>query len=490
MTATHRIVIAVLFVALVIVGTNRAGASATASPAKASRGWTAASGPLPTNGTGAQLTSEACPGTHDCTAVGVYYTHVGSVALVDTLSAGTWTATAAPEPANASTATDGVILWSISCPAPGSCVAVGYYEDTGAYTYGLIDTLSAGTWTATEAPEPANAGTDADKHQHLSLSAVSCPSANSCTAVGDYYDTNGTQYGLIETFSGGSWTAIAGPGPNNLGINFGGDEVSSLTTISCPAAGSCSAVGDYFDTNHYDYGLIEILSAGTWTATQAPEPANAGTDANETQDAYLDSVSCPVVGNCIALGTYDDANHYGDGLIESLSGGAWIATQAPEPANSGTDADTYQAGYLESVSCPSAESCIGVGTYSDTSGGLHGLIETLSGGTWTATEAREPANAGTDADGHQFATLTSVSCAAVESCTAVGSFADKRNFVYGLIETLGTRIGPQSGRPSQPTPAPTPTVSNMPDSFLSPVPRLALASRLVRTSQLLGGTEG
>jgi hypothetical protein len=92
-------------------------------------------------------------------AIGTYDVPSGVQTVIDTLSGGTWTPAAAPtaslEPPQIYT-TDPlqppyqvpVTPDSVSCPAAGSCVAVGYYSDRGQSIHGLIETLS-------DAPVPA-----------------------------------------------------------------------------------------------------------------------------------------------------------------------------------------------------------------------------------------------------------------------------------------------------------------------------------------------
>jgi len=125
----------------------------------------------------------------------------------------TLAATAAPLPENAASM-EGVSLQSDpACPAVGSCVAVGSYEDTGGDNRGLIETLSDGTWSAIQAPLPTNA------EYGVALDAVVCPSVGFCVAVGSYQsdetgpDGSDSYEGLIETLSGGTWTAAEAPVP-------------------------------------------------------------------------------------------------------------------------------------------------------------------------------------------------------------------------------------------------------------------------------------
>src|SRR5271165_543193 len=418
--------------------------------------WSATAGPEPANagteGAGTQsasLSSAACASSTACAATGTYRdTNPRTEGLIDVLSSGTWSGTEAPLPASPPADPD-ISVQSISCTSATWCVAVGFTEDGAAHGWGLIETLSLGTWTATVAPEPANAGTDAASTQLAGLQAVTCPSVGSCVAVGFYNDANGYSVGLVETLSGGTWTATQLPEPANAGTDATFRQFANTFSISCLSVASCVAVGEYEDSSANYAGLIEALSGGTWTATQAPEPANAGNDAGFDQYAVVNAVTCPAAGTCVAVGVYWDTNFGNDPLVDTLSGGTWTATEAPVPAGAANNGTGGVNDNLSSVSCPAVGSCVAVGVYDDTSFYNWGLIDRLSSGTWTATKAPEPAGAGTDAGASQNATLKSVSCPAAGTCTAVGSYEDSSKDTWGLMETLaGSWTGTQAAEPS------------------------------------------
>jgi hypothetical protein len=56
-----------------------------------------------------------------------------------------------------------------------ACAAVGYYDDTSGIYQGLIETLSGGTWTPTDAPLPANVIAGGN----VGLYSAACPAAGS-----------------------------------------------------------------------------------------------------------------------------------------------------------------------------------------------------------------------------------------------------------------------------------------------------------------------
>src|SRR5437763_3115802 len=327
-------------------------------------------------------------------------------------------------PANAGSIPD-VSLNSVSCAAAGNCSAVGEYHDSAGHYQGLLLTESAGTWAAgIEATLPAGARANPG----VSLSSVSCPSAGNCSAVGNYYDSAGQRQGLLLTESAGTWaTAVEATLPAGVATN---PDVS-INSVSCPSAGNCSAVGNYYDSAGHYQGVLLSETAGTWAAgVEATLPAGAATDPSVT----LSSVSCPSAGNCGAVGSYLDSSSRSQGVLLSETAGTWATgVEAALPAGHGTDPGVN----LNSVSCASAGNCGAVGHYTDSSGNYQGVLLSETAGTWaTGVEASLPANAGSN----PYVTLNSVSCASAGNCSAVGYYDDSSGHQQGLLlsETAGT----------------------------------------------------
>jgi hypothetical protein len=136
--------------------------------------------PLPAvAGVTPDLRGVSCPSASSCVVVGG-----GSTAFVLTLAGGKWTLSAEPD-----------LLYGVSCWSPSACVAVGGYNSNLA-THGLLLTLSGGKWTPSQAPSPPNAA------GYATLMAVSCWAPSSCAAAGFYEDTSGVLYtGMLLTLS-------------------------------------------------------------------------------------------------------------------------------------------------------------------------------------------------------------------------------------------------------------------------------------------------
>jgi hypothetical protein len=185
------------------------------------------------------------------------------------------------------------------------------------------------------------------------LSSVSCASADDCGAVGAYDDNSDTVQGLLLTKVSGVWgTGLEATLPANHSAG-----IQSLVSVSCPAAGNCSAGGNYIDSSNHLQGLLLNEISGVWaTGTEATLPANAATSPN----AAIESVSCGSPGNCSAVGAYLDNSFNSQGLLLNESSGVWApGIEATPPANAATNPLVVPT----SVSCPSADNCTAVGTY-------------------------------------------------------------------------------------------------------------------------------
>jgi len=405
----------------------------------------------------ASLNSVACPSTGACTVAGTYDNSSGDTRdLIGTLSGGTWSALDAPLPSGAPDIT-------VSSFGPVACASATVCDIAGEVGFGgygepFIDALSGGTWTSGVAPGPSDSDSrtttvadvacgppstcavvgsydnfelqigsgfingstaplpsNSTMFSNSGLSSVSCP-GSTCIAVGGYEDSSGNDQGLIVTLSGGSTEAP-------LLANAASNPQVGLASVACVSSSACTAVGSYEDTSGDTDGLVDTLTEGTWSATEVPLPANAFAG---NADVSLGPIACGTAGSCAVLGKYKDALGNENELIDTLSDGTWRAIEAPLPAGASTLIS------LSSVACSSATKCYTVGTYDDSSGDSHGLLDTLSKGTWEANEAPVPSNAGSSPE----ASLRSISCAPGGGCMSVGGYTDASGTAEGLIESI------------------------------------------------------
>ena len=384
------------------VGSFRNGFSADVPLAEIWDGtsWSAQPVPAPSGQTLALLSGVSCTSASFCEATG------NSPPFAEMWDGTSWTLQAMPAGVGA-----------VSCASASFCAAVGSAGAGGGAVW------NGTSWTAQPIPSPSGS-------TFASLDAVSCFSAQACEAVGFYASTTGTAtLSLAEAWNGMSWTVQRSPDPP--GVNF-----ASLDAVSCPAAGSCEAGGDFARTEQSSHleALAEGWNGTSWTLQPAAKPRGA------TDNSFA-GVSCVSASFCEAVGTATDVLGNGISLAEGWNGTSWKIQATPSPAQvldgqrarlngvscvsaSFCEAVGFSAAgpgpgawmwngtswsaqavpgssYLQSVSCRSADFCLAVGS--------NGETETWDGSTWS----QQPAVPG-------FSQASSVSCVSATSCEAVG----------------------------------------------------------------------
>jgi ferredoxin len=135
-----------------------------------------------------------------------------------------------------------------------------------------------------------------------------------------------------------------------------------------------------------------------------------------TSDASVDSVACPAAGACVAVGSYETEGGDPVGLLLSQTAGVWNGSAAAVLPGG---ASPYPNVNLTSVSCASVGGCAAVGDYVDGGDDQQGLLVNYRRGVWRAgVRVALPAGAAANPQ----VTVNAVSCAAAGYCTAVGSF--------------------------------------------------------------------
>ena len=196
-------------------------------------------------------------------------------------------------------------LGSVSCSSATSCEAVGSYEsdDSNNNTESVVLPITLSGTVAT--PGNATLVTGLSETDNPALSSISCSSSGSCTAVGVDHTTAGDQ--LIVATSDGLWhneseVPAAGHFPSGYAslvsvVDFGSGPVR----VSCPPSGACVVVGNYDDASDNLYGFAMPLSDGTpGTAMLLPTPPNSAS----TPIVEGLGISCPAAGACTATGDY------------------------------------------------------------------------------------------------------------------------------------------------------------------------------------------
>jgi hypothetical protein len=392
---------------------NGARQAAIARPA-----WSVS--PSANHGTGANvLNSITCTSATQCIGVGYDDVGVGQPqALIETWDGTSWTVTPSP-----GTGSDPSLLNSVACgfvagitaPSAASdyCVAVGL-EDSGGGAQALIETGTGGTWSVTSNPGGSSSA----------LNGVSCAlQAPFCVAVG-WTLVGGTARTLIETSTGeGPW-ALA------TSANVG-DANNVLNGVSCPSTNTCVAVG-LDGAPGATQSLVEALSGTTWVDFAGPEQGHGHNVFDGIGDNVLNAVSCTTTF-CVAVGYYYNAAHLPQTLVAVPTGSVGCVgdvaekTQCktgwtiPASANPGSGGSV-----LNGVSCTTKTNCVAVGA--EYNGSVtQTLAEDTNGHKWSAVLSPNP--------GTVSNFLTGASCANATHCTAVGGAGDTPTLNQTLVLT-------------------------------------------------------
>jgi hypothetical protein len=274
----------------------------------------------------AEIDSLSCATPRACAAVGIYTdTHGSPEGLLLTRTRGKWTrGVKAQLPGNAAEP-DGsyeypvIGLGSVSCSSTDDCAAVGGYGDNQSNQFGMSISEHAGSWApAQQTPLPANGGPNPQQGNNASspLGTIACPSAGACSAVGYFLEKNGDNGVLLLNEQAGSWTASGLVFPAGVDERLGG----LLDSLACPSTGNCVAAGSYNTGINQYRPMLATEQNGRWIqGTAAPLPP--GVDQSNSGD--LTSISCPSAKTCVAVGGYTRSARYPtqDGLIVTIRRG-------------------------------------------------------------------------------------------------------------------------------------------------------------------------
>jgi hypothetical protein len=227
---------------------------------------------------------------------------------------------------------------------------------------------------------------------NVALDGVSCPTDGMCIAVGSAQNKQYMRSGLIERWNGSQWQIMAAPGLRARRMH-----PVFLYDVSCSSARSCVLIGARMnDTNHPGPGtpLSERWNGRRWQpVSTAPSPAGV----------ELESLSCTSPTECTAVGSTDLASPTSRAVVERYNGQRWsVSYQAP------TSIDGSQ---LSDLSCPTAATCVAIGSQHLGSGRLSALVLVLRNGRWQTQKIALS----------KYPVLTGVSCASASNCLVVGT---------------------------------------------------------------------
>jgi hypothetical protein len=277
--------------------------------------WKVQPSPNPTGATDSSLQSVSCVSITRCVAVGSSSGAGGQVPLAERWNGVKWSIMFTPNPQTNQSSK----LTAVSCPSATFCAAVGYTTQTDAQDLPLFETWNGASWSIQPIPTGAF--------------DISCTSATDCTAVGD----------AAWHWDGTSWSI-----ERILKLPMGG----GLGGISCTSPAACTAVGSFGNPDGYtEYTLAARWNGTKWTIQHPRNRAGGAGAINQ-----LTAVSCASDNECMAVGYWNAPCHGGyacQGIIaEQWNGTAWKLRYFSDPNG--------HPPIFDAVSCPSTTRCIAI----------------------------------------------------------------------------------------------------------------------------------
>jgi len=367
---------------------------------------------VPRTVTNDQFTDVACTTPGNCVAVGeLSLAPAVQVAVTQTDTAGVWSPVrAAVFPTGIENRNPNDEFTAVSCAVTATCTAVGWFLDAAGNQEAMTMSEANGVWSpARPAVFPAGV---ASATPNALFTSVSCPAAGGCSAAGQFADAGGHVEAMTATQVNGAWQAVA---PAVFGDAPHGTPNDGFAAIECASVGNCTAAGWFLDQGGHQEAMTESLVSGQITPVAAAIiPAGAE---NVPADEFT-SVSCPSASNCTAAGWFLSASGQQRSFIQTETDGQWAQGV---PSSVSTNLPSLNQGFT-SISCPSVGNCTAVGWSTVASGNNGAVIWSQSAGQWSGlTTATIPSGA---QGVNQNDGFTAVSCSTASSCMAVGYFVD------------------------------------------------------------------
>jgi hypothetical protein len=371
-------------------------------PASGLAAWSLQTAANP-GGTNSSLLGVSCPTATWCTAVGTSDASGVGGDIAETWNSPTWSLDSVivnPERKNAA-------LNGVSCPLQNVCYAAGYFGSFAGKQEAQVQYKSGtSTWFLTSrSGEPS--------HSASALYGISCVSfsVTLCEAVGTH---NVGGVAASSAFHGGAGGLIY----DSSVIGNPGDSNGFLQGISCPDSAvpyQCFAAGQYSNRSR-SFNMIQVKRQVTGQPPENGPWSLAGAPNWSTGNIYGSAISCTSASFCMSVGRVERAAVGFDSEPVGLlyNGSTWSLLGASVPSG-GAPVNTRFLG----VSCTNVtvNVCVAVGSTKNASGQIVALAERWTSATgWVVMTTPSPPSTTTSV-------LNGISCSAVDTCTAVGSYS-------------------------------------------------------------------
>lgn len=277
--------------------------------------------------------------------------------------------------------TDGIV--GVACPTGTTCFGVTQNVSPSEGGVVAIDVSSPAHPTVT-ATEPIGLTT--------SLSAIACPTAAECVAVGSGLSNHGEVVPIVHGVVGSPVS----------------DANKSYQAIACASATLCFAVGTDVAANK---GVI-VPVRPTTTPT-------FGTPLDVSSTRALQGAACPTTTSCYAVGDQLNASKVANGVVVPFG----VSAGTPRPGKAQSVAGATE---LSAIECLGADACDATGLQSSSPD--VGVLSGVSQGS--AGMARKVPGT---------TSLYGIACVGTSLCYGLGTGASSTGEIVPLSATIGTR---------------------------------------------------
>jgi hypothetical protein len=321
---------------------------------------------------------------------------------------------------------------ALSCRSAGNCTGGGSFSDAKGMPQGFVVSAKRDRWgAARQLLGPSDA-------MSSMVNAVACSGAGNCVAGGSFLGTGQFSRAFLAPQVNGSWgAAIAVPGLD--AINKGSAEVDAT---ACPAKGSCVAVGGFSDSKGNTTVFVTEQDGAVWLDAQ---PLKGLDFLNRRGLAFVHALSCPLPGDCVAVGSYLGQGGFTQAFEAEQINGTWEDAQPVSGVPSLNSGNSNAA----AVACASLGNCAVSGTYTDAQHKVQVFVVDEKAGSWALAE-QVPGMTAINNNGapNEDAAATSLSCPTAGNCALAGFVtgadqlheafvADERNGGWQQAQTLG-----------------------------------------------------
>jgi hypothetical protein len=188
-----------------------------------------------------EIGSLSCAAAGDCVAAGYYIPANGHKRPFLVTESNGDRGSAFPVPGLAALSSRGVAtLNTVSCASPGNCAGGGRYTDAAGNTQAFVVTERGGLW-GRAMRLPGLAALDAGGLAEVT--SVSCPAPGDCVAVGHFMARDTTTSSIERPFADSQRNGRWGQVVQIRGLP--GGAAGGLQTVSCASASDCAAADEF-----------------------------------------------------------------------------------------------------------------------------------------------------------------------------------------------------------------------------------------------------